>query len=79
MFKCLAEAELKLHPTKCKFFQRVVKYLGELIEGGTVRPDPKKMDVVRKLGKCKTVSELRHVLGILGVHRSYVKDYSKHA
>lgn len=79
MMKCLKESNLKLHPGKCKFLQRMVKYLGEIIEGGTVRPDPKKMKVVERLTKCITVSEVRHVLGILGVHRSYVKDYSKHA
>ena len=77
MFKCLERSNLKLHPEKCKLFERCVKYLGEIIEGGTVRPDPKKMDVVSRLAPAKTVSELRHVLGILGVHRSYVKDFSK--
>ncbi|MEO1099015.1 MAG: hypothetical protein AAFX57_14885, partial [Bacteroidota bacterium] len=35
------------------------------------------MNVIQRLGKAKTVSEMRHVLGVLGVHRSYVKDYSK--
>lgn len=79
MFKCLIESNLKLHPEKCKFFERMVKYLGEIIENGTVRPDPKKMKVIQKLAKAKTVSELRHVLGVLGVHRSYVKDYSRKA
>lgn len=46
MFKCLVESNLKLHPEKCKFFERMVKYLGEIIENGTVRPDPKKMIVI---------------------------------
>ena len=46
MFKCLERSNLKLHQEKCKFFERMVKYLGELIEQGTVRPDPKKMEVV---------------------------------
>ena len=46
MFKGLEESNLRLHPEKCKFFERCVKYLGEIIENGTVRPDPKKMDVI---------------------------------
>lgn len=77
VFKCLERSNLKLHPEKCKFFERSVKYLGEIIENGTVRPDPKKLNVVSRLAPAKTVSELRHVLGILGVHRTYIKDFSR--
>ena len=77
LFRCLRESNLRLHPEKCKFLVRRVKYLGEIIEGGMVRPDPKKLSVVERLKKCETVSDVRHTLGILGVHRSYVKDYSK--
>ncbi|GFX01388.1 transposon Tf2-6 polyprotein [Trichonephila clavipes] len=39
----LSDANLKLNPSKCKFFQKEVNYLGHIISAEGVRTDPKKV------------------------------------
>ncbi|GFX29993.1 retrovirus-related Pol polyprotein from transposon 297 [Trichonephila clavipes] len=38
----LSDANLKLNPSKCKFFQKEVNYLGHIISAEGVRTDPEK-------------------------------------
>ena len=44
----LREANLKLHPDKCKFMSRQVKYLGYKISEKETEPSDEKTEVVRK-------------------------------
>ncbi|GFX60894.1 retrovirus-related Pol polyprotein from transposon 17.6 [Trichonephila clavipes] len=39
----LSDANLKLNPSKCKFFQKEVNYLGHIISAEGVRTDPEKV------------------------------------
>ncbi|GFT59842.1 retrovirus-related Pol polyprotein from transposon 412 [Trichonephila clavipes] len=43
----LSEANLKLNPSKCKFFQKEVNYLGHIISAEGVRTDPEKVSAVK--------------------------------
>ena len=46
----LRKANLKLQPDKCKFLKTEVTYLGHVISKNGVRPDSKKLAVVRCAG-----------------------------
>ena len=70
-------AGLKLKPKKCNFFQREVKFLGHLVNGNGVIPNP---DNVRKLLEWPTptcVTDVQVILGMGNYYRRFVKDYSK--
>ena len=52
------EAGLKLKPSKCTFFQKEVKFLGHLINGKGVLPDP---DNVQKIVAWPTPTDCKGV------------------
>lgn len=49
VLKRLADFGLKLSPSKCKFFQTSVRYLGHVISAQGIHPDPDKVVAVKKL------------------------------
>ncbi|GFU49307.1 retrovirus-related Pol polyprotein from transposon 17.6 [Trichonephila clavipes] len=44
----LSDANLKLNPSKCKFFQKEVNYLGHIISAEGVRTDPEKVSALKE-------------------------------
>ena len=75
----LKSKEVKLKPQKCELFRDRVKYLGRIVTSEGYYPDPDNNKVVKALSKQspKTVGDLRHILGLLGYYRRYIKDYAK--
>ncbi|GFT08171.1 retrovirus-related Pol polyprotein from transposon 297 [Trichonephila clavipes] len=50
----LSDANLKLNPSKCKFFQKEVNYLGHIISAEGVRTDPEKVSAVKNWKRPET-------------------------
>ena len=66
-----------LHPAKCKFEQTRVTYLGLVVDGETLRIDPKKADGLHNWPhELKTVKEVRSVLGVLGYQCPFIPHYA---
>jgi len=59
----LRTAGLKLRPSKCKFFQRRVVFLGHVISGQGVEADPSKVSAVLDWPTPPNVAEVRTLLG----------------
>ena len=70
------EAGLKLSPSKCKFLQKQVKYLGHIIDHTGVRTDPGKIKAIQnwKIPNCK--AELMSFIGLCNYYRRFVSDYA---
>ncbi|KAJ8004302.1 hypothetical protein DPEC_G00157720 [Dallia pectoralis] len=73
----LRENGLKLSPTKCRFSQNSVRYLGHIVSDKGVETDPEKVSALHTWPKPQTLSELKSFLGFAGYYRRFVKDYSK--
>ena len=77
VFKRLAEAGLKLKPSKCSFFKDKVGYLGYVISSNGVETDASKIDAVTSWETPKNADDIRKFLGFTGYDCGFVKDYSK--
>lgn len=77
VLKRIADFGLKLSPSKCKFFQTSVKYLGHVISAQGIEPDPDKLVGVKEWPRPKTAKELRSFLGFTGYYRRFVKDHAR--
>ncbi|GFX30546.1 retrovirus-related Pol polyprotein from transposon 412 [Trichonephila clavipes] len=72
----LSDANLKLNPSKCKFFQKEVNYLGHIISEEGVRTDPEKVSAVKNWKRPENLRELRSFLGLCTYYRKFVKGFS---
>ncbi|KAL6491502.1 hypothetical protein MHYP_G00018470 [Metynnis hypsauchen] len=77
VLKCISDFGLKLSPSKCKFFQTSVKYLGHVISAQGIQPDPDKVTAIKTWPCPQTVRELRSFLGFTGYYRRFVRDYAR--
>ena len=73
----LEKAGLRLKPSKCELFQKEVPFLGHVVGENGVRPDPKKIEVVRNWPVPETLQELRSFLGFASYYRKYVKNFAE--
>ena len=79
VFDRFRQAKLKLKPTKCKVFQRRVKFLGHIVSKEGVEVDPDKTACIDAWEFPKNVTEVRQFLGICGYYRSFCEHYATKA
>ena len=60
----LHTAGITLNPRKCHIAKSSLTYLGHLVTGDGVRPDPKKLDAIAAFPTPTNVEELRRALGL---------------
>ena len=77
VFKRLADAGLKLKPSKCSFFQDKTGYLGYVISSNGVETDPSKIEAVTQWRIPMNVDDIRRFLGLTNYYHRFVKNYAK--
>ena len=75
VFQRLQEAGLTLKVAKCQFAKEV-HYLGHVVGGEVVNPDPSKIHCVREHSRPKTKKDVKSFLGLAGYYRRFVPKYS---
>ena len=75
----LQQHGVKLKPGKCRLFKRQVSFLRRIVSEKGYNIDPKATEAVILLKSKipRTVREVRRVIGLLGVYRRHIKDFSK--
>jgi hypothetical protein len=71
----LAEHQLKIKRSKCKFLQHKLVYLGHEISKEGVRTDTKNIEAVKKWPPPANAKEVRGFLGLAGYYRKFVKNF----
>ena len=71
------EHGISFNLSKCAFGQTKVSFLGHIIENGTVRPDPDRLQPLMDLPEPKTLKQLSRLLGMLSYLRNNVKDFAE--
>lgn len=77
VLQTLKNVGLTANPTKCKFAQSRVKYLGHVVGSGTHSPDPERVQAIAELKPPRTKRDVRSVLGLLNYYRDYIPRYSE--
>ena len=76
VLECLQKAQLTVNMSKCQFGKIEVHYLGHVIGGGTVKPDPQKLEAVDNYPVPATKKEVRAFLGLSGYYRRFVPHFA---
>ncbi|XP_075056983.1 uncharacterized protein LOC142143172 [Mixophyes fleayi] len=69
-------AGLTIKPEKCQIGMNEVQYLGHRVGGGTLRPEPTKVDAIAAWPTPKTKKQVMSFLGTAGYYRKFVPQYS---
>jgi hypothetical protein len=72
----IEKAELTIKPSKCRFAQNHVKYLGHMVGDSYRNPTEAKIKCIRDYPQPKTKTEVRGFLGLTGYYSHYIKDYA---
>ena len=72
----LSKANLQLKPKKCELFKKEILYLGFIISGDGIKPDPAKTSAVSNWPRPCNVTDVRAFLGFASYHRRFIKNFS---
>ncbi|KAG8184898.1 hypothetical protein JTE90_017753 [Oedothorax gibbosus] len=72
----ISKANLTIKPSKCKFAQNQVKYLGHVVGKGFRTPAEAKVQDVLDFKTPSSKSEIRAFLGLCGYYSRYIHNYS---
>ena len=61
----LEAAGVTLNPQKCEFGKLTMRFLGHVVSGEGIRPDPEKTSAIRAMPPPTCVSDLRRFLGMV--------------
>lgn len=73
----IAEANLKLKPSKCLFGASRVIFLGHEISNEGIRQDPAKLRAIQKLPSPTDVAGVRRWLGFVSYYRKFLPNFAR--
>ena len=76
VFSQLQLAGLTVKLKKCQFGQEKVHYLGHVIGGGEVQPEPVKVRAVKEYPIPATKKDVRAFLGLVGYYRRFIPQFA---
>ncbi|KAL0416450.1 UNVERIFIED_CONTAM: Retrovirus-related Pol polyprotein from transposon.6 [Sesamum latifolium] len=76
VLQILKEKELYAKLSKCEFWINQVVFLGHVISGDGVMPDPAKVKAIMEWRVPKNATEVRSFLGLAGYYRRFVEGFS---
>ena len=76
VFARLRKHNLKIKLKKCEFFRTQTKYLGFVVNGQGIMPDPDKVSAIRAMTEPTSVREVRGFIGMCSYYRRFVPGFS---
>lgn len=73
----IKRANISLKLSKCEFYKKEIKILGNIVSQGCVKPDPDKILALKDFKKPEKINELRSFLGLANQTRSYIPKFAE--
>lgn len=73
----LALSNLKIQLDKCEFLKRDCEFLGHIVTGNGIKPNPEKIKEIQNWQLPTSEKQIKQFLGLLGYYRKFIKDYAK--
>lgn len=77
LFEAVRKANLQLHPKKCYFGCKEVKYLGHMVSREGIRASKEAIEAVERMAPPEDVKALQRFLGKCGYYRRFVQNFSR--
>ncbi|TFY51092.1 hypothetical protein EVJ58_g10744 [Rhodofomes roseus] len=77
VLRCLADQDLVLNEDKCIWGARELVYLGHIVSGEGIRPNPDKISAVLSWPRPQTITQVRGFLNLAGYYRRFIKSMAK--
>jgi hypothetical protein len=71
------EVGLKLKPTKCKFAQRELEYLGHVVSRDGLNANPRLITAVKEFPAPLSAHDVRRYLGLASYYRRFISNFSR--
>ncbi|TMC19484.1 MAG: hypothetical protein E6J34_15270 [Chloroflexi bacterium] len=62
--------------SKCTFFTNSIEYLGHIVDGEGLRPNPRLVQALKDFPQPKTLKELQSFLGLANYYRKFIANFS---
>ena len=72
----LRKNRLTARPTKCIVAVKSVSFLGHVIGGGQIEPNPEKVTSIQNCRRPSTKKQVRSFLGLIGYNRNFIPNFS---
>ena len=76
ILESLRKQQLFCKPAKCLFGSLKILYLGHMLTGQSISPDPKKLQSVEEWPIPESVTQVRSFLGFANYFRRFIKNYA---
>ena len=73
----VVEVGLKLKPSKCKFIQQELEYLGHVVSCDGLKTSSRLVEAVKKYPTPQNVQETRRFLGLSSYYRRFIPNFAK--
>lgn len=77
VFERLRKVNLKLNPQKCNFLKKELLYLGHVISGNGILPDPDKIRIVQNYPRPTNVDETRRFVAFVNYYRKFMPNFAE--
>ena len=73
----LEEVGLKLKPTKCRFVQHELEYLGHIVSREGLKTNPRLVTAVQDFPLPRTVRDIKRFIGLASYYRRFILNFAR--